>query len=184
MKLICIGDEQHISGYSIGVAFVAFFQIISSDPKKNQVYLTIIVSVIGYFFSLGRYFVNRGSKYWQENWERHVKYLEQKIQGPLFSYVKIPDQRFWNLTDSYPFSVSRVNQLLNVLMILFWLVAFEISLIKTFTIANNELCLAILIITVATFLLFGFTFVFYRFSKSSIKRNYGNVKDKGLFLKV
>ncbi|MGH8568044.1 MAG: hypothetical protein ACREXU_08475, partial [Gammaproteobacteria bacterium] len=31
--------------------------------------------------------VNRGSKFWQENWENHVDLLEDQIMGPLYKTV-------------------------------------------------------------------------------------------------
>ncbi|WP_442906362.1 RipA family octameric membrane protein [Halomonas sp. MES3-P3E] len=30
---------------------------------------------------------NRGSKFWQKNWEKHVGQLEDKVTGPLYKII-------------------------------------------------------------------------------------------------
>ncbi|TRX70719.1 hypothetical protein [Carboxylicivirga sp. M1479] len=117
----------------IAATFAAFFVLLNSDKIDNYRFITIAVSVIGLFFSVGWYFVNRGSKHWQENWEEHVSYLERSIQGPLFGFVKTPVDKFYQLTKGYPLSVSKVNQILSLMMILFWLGGFVFSLNFTFS---------------------------------------------------
>ncbi|WP_312763518.1 hypothetical protein [Epilithonimonas sp.] len=78
------------------------------------------VSLLGYIFSLGWYFVNRGSKVWQENWERHIGFLEDYLNGPLFKTVIKPNLYFTYLNSSYPYSVSKVNQMLSLFVTIFW----------------------------------------------------------------
>jgi hypothetical protein len=70
------------------------------------------VSCIGLILSTSWYLVNRGSKYWQENWERHVDLLEDEFAGPLYK-MTIADEQFhwWKLLKGFPVSVSKVNQL-------------------------------------------------------------------------
>jgi hypothetical protein len=172
----------------IGAAFVAYFQLITA--KENiipNVYL-IVISIIGYFFSLGWYFVNRGSKYWQENWEDHVYWLEKEICGPLYSTVKTPNQKFFHLTNSFPFSVSRVNQLLNLIMLLFWAGAFIYSIVITFQlnfiIENNELWKSIGYIAIGVIIITSVTFVFFIYSKSSIRKDFEKNKQCGIFISI
>jgi len=43
-----------------------------------------LLECIGLLLSAAWYLVNRGSKYWQENWERHVDVLEDQVVGPLY----------------------------------------------------------------------------------------------------
>jgi FtsH-binding integral membrane protein len=113
----------------IAASITAFFVLLSSkDVTENHKWFIPIVAFIGYFFSLGWYYVNRGSKYWQENWERHVDKLEKKLHGPLFRYVKVPDKKLNDWMDEYPFSVSKINQFLSLLIVFFWIAAFIYSL--------------------------------------------------------
>ncbi len=117
----------------IAASVTAYFLILTSDNIAKFKHLTIIISLIGYLFSLGWYFVNRGSKYWQENWERHVGKLEQKVIGPLFACCKIPEKTKWNdILKGFPMSVSKVNQFLSFVMIIFWLYLFVYSLLFSY----------------------------------------------------
>lgn len=88
------------------------------STKPEYIFL---ISCIGFILSLSWYLVNRGSKYWQENWERHVDALEDEIIGPLYkttlNYSKC--QRY-NLLKSYPFSVSKINQIISLYITFIW----------------------------------------------------------------
>ncbi len=70
----------------IAVAFGGYFAILSANNEnlKEKDYLAYIVSCIGLLFTWAWFLVNRGSKYWQENWENHVDLLEDPITGPLY----------------------------------------------------------------------------------------------------
>ena len=71
--------------------------------------------------SIAWYFGNRGSKYWQSNWEKHVDYIEDSIYGSLYKTILKRDEfKFWDLTNAYPFSVSRINHVLNLFAIIIW----------------------------------------------------------------
>jgi len=75
----------------------------------------LIVSCLGVVFSVTWYLVNRASKFWQENWEHHVNLLEGRVIGPLYKTVlSDADIKFWKLSGSYPFSVSKLNQILSL----------------------------------------------------------------------
>lgn len=113
-------------------ADIAAFALIYARMEENGDYkkfiLMIIFSMLGVFFSVGWYFANRGSKYWQENWEDHIGVLVTKEAGPIFKYHKAPNDPFFKLNGNYPFSVSRINQFLSLLTAIFWLGLFEFSL--------------------------------------------------------
>src|SRR5215472_13152802 len=68
----------------IAGSFAGYFVVQTSKPDDVRRSLVLLVSCLGFLLSLGWYLVNRGSKYWQENWERHVDLLETKIVGPLY----------------------------------------------------------------------------------------------------
>lgn len=110
----------------IGATFVAFFvaQGSISDSKTD---LSVFLSCIGIVFSFGWYCVNKGSKYWQENWEKHVDNLENCVTGPLFKieltrnneYTKY--EKFNNLiTGPAQLSVSKINILISLYVIILW----------------------------------------------------------------
>jgi hypothetical protein len=74
----------------IAAGFVSYFALISSVNYHSLKRHVLLVSVIGFIFSYFWYFVNRGSKFWQDNWERHVDYLEGLSIGSLYKVVLNP----------------------------------------------------------------------------------------------
>lgn len=102
----------------IAAAFAGYFAL-ANQPQKE---LSLTVACIGLILSFSWYLVNRGSKYWQTNWERHVDCLEDEGNGPLYKTTLSKDEfsvfRFWS---GYPFSVSRVNQLVSLFTVIIWL---------------------------------------------------------------
>lgn len=65
----------------ITATFAGYFALLSSHQIPG---LILLVNCIGLVLSIGWYLVNRGSKYWHSNWERHVDILEDEIIGPLY----------------------------------------------------------------------------------------------------
>jgi hypothetical protein len=66
-------------------------------------------------FSVGWYLVNRGSKAWQKNWEAHVDLLEDEVIGPLYkTTINRYKYELMDPVDAFPFSVSKINQLLSL----------------------------------------------------------------------
>jgi len=68
--------------------------------------------------------VNRGSKYYQENWENHLDLLEDDITGPLYKTL-LERPGFENLTEMLvtgpcAISVSKVNQWVSVYVLFVW----------------------------------------------------------------
>lgn len=108
--------------------FIAYFAAF----RESLVYVSVTLSLLGFLFSFGWYLVARGSKVWQENWEMHIGFLEEEIHGPLFKTFGLPNTNFWYLFKEYPFSVSKVNQILSLFTSLFWLGVFLFSLNKLF----------------------------------------------------
>lgn len=103
----------------IGAAFGGFFAVQSMRAPFEMAYL---LACLGLVFSTAWYFGNRGSKCWQKNWESHVDLLEEEVMGPLYKTgINRYAYRFLNLTDAYPFSVSKINQILNLFIIAIWL---------------------------------------------------------------
>ena len=68
----------------IAVTFAGYFAVqgassLSLDYKKRL--FSFIIGCAGFIFSLAWFFVNKGSKFWQENWENHVAILGRPIVG-------------------------------------------------------------------------------------------------------
>lgn len=117
-----------------------FAGYIALKSKSTDNIALLLVSTIGLCFSVGWYFVNRGSKYWQGNWERHVDVLESEFHGPLYKTTPShTDFSFFKFNSAYPFSVSRVNQILSLFVVLIWVSLFVSSLSRCnwFPIADN-----------------------------------------------
>lgn len=113
----------------LAVALAGYFGIFSAkdlqDHPNERAEALFIVSCLGFVFSVAWYFVNRGSKFWQENWEKHVDLLEDPVNGPLYKIVlSDAETHFLKFWGPYPFSVTRLNQLLSLFVaVLFLLLA-------------------------------------------------------------
>jgi len=109
----------------IAVAFAGYFAILSSQYIPNKLFLSFVVSSIGFVFTFAWYLVNRGSKYWQENWENHLDLLENEITGPLYKTVlERPGLNTLSeklVTGPLSVSVSKINQWVSVFVLVIWL---------------------------------------------------------------
>jgi hypothetical protein len=93
----------------------------TSEPMEP--WLSLLFSALGLVFSFAWFLVNRGSKFWQNNWERHVDLLEDMTIGPLYKIVAI-NTRTNPLVDAGQFSVTRINQMLSLFVTVVWSVLF------------------------------------------------------------
>ncbi len=103
----------------IVLVFGAFITVLTSDDKckaVSELSLELYLIAIGLLFSIAWYLVIKGSKCWQENWEAHIDFLEDYVSGPLYKTVYYKGQRFY--------SVSKINELLALLVVLVWLSLF------------------------------------------------------------
>ncbi|HEX2206749.1 MAG TPA: hypothetical protein VHG93_03650 [Longimicrobium sp.] len=118
----------------IGAALVAYGAVRTlPGTEKND--FSVFVSCLGFLFSFAWYCVNRGSKYWQENWENHVDLLEDSVAGPLYKVVirRAPAGKWYqklgtHLTGPHPFSVSKINQIISLYVTGFWVLLVWYSL--------------------------------------------------------
>src|SRR6267378_6754839 len=53
-------------------ATLAGFVAVQASSSGNKTDLSVLLSNLGFVLSFGSLCVNRGSKFWQENWEYHV----------------------------------------------------------------------------------------------------------------
>lgn len=111
----------------IGAALAGFVAIQASNASTKQD-LSVVLSCVGLVFSVAWLCVNRGSKFWQENWEKHVDMLEDEVSGPLYKVVlSRGNPKGWKqigkhiMTGPSPLSVSKINQLISLYVSLLWL---------------------------------------------------------------
>src|ERR1051326_3059131 len=108
----------------IAAAFAGYFAILSSEHLEDKEYLAFVIGCIGLLFTWAWFLVNRGSKYWQENWENHVDMLEDEHTGPLYKTVLHREEQT-DLIEKYilgpaPISVSKVNQWVSSFTLCIW----------------------------------------------------------------
>jgi hypothetical protein len=101
-----------------------------------------LLNSFGIIFSIAWYFVNRGSKFWQVNWERHMGVMEEKVFGSLYKTTNympyyLSPRRFANLVGPFPFSVSKINHLLNLFLISVWALLYILFIKDNLQYFNN-----------------------------------------------
>lgn len=116
----------------------SYFAVLTTTAKEVQCHPLLkaealsVISCLGFVFSVAWYFVNRGSKFWQENWEKHVDLLENSVHGPLYKRVLSADHPcFRRLLRPYPFSVSKINQILSLVITVAFLLLTLATLVTT-----------------------------------------------------
>jgi hypothetical protein len=101
-----------------GAALAAHLNALLSE---NNYEVLLLTSCIGFVFAFAWYLVNRASKFWQANWEKHVDLLENAVHGPLYKII-IDTPPWWKLHKAYPLSVSKINQLLSLFIVVIFIV--------------------------------------------------------------
>lgn len=109
----------------IAATFAGYFAVLSAEHMKDKDFNAYVLACVGLIFSLAWFLTNRGSKYWQENWENHVDMLEDGITGPLYKTVlhrpKNMDLLSRTIEGPAPFSVSQINQWVSLFTVAVWL---------------------------------------------------------------
>ena len=105
----------------IGAVFVGYYSIINTAGKYQKEWLLLPLAALGFLLSLLWYMANRGSKFWQENWEAHIKELSTHLGVPIFGIIKRRAHSIRNLMQEYPFSVSKINQMVSLIVTFAWL---------------------------------------------------------------
>lgn len=125
------------------VIFAGYFAVLGAKLEdlsyREKLFSLLLISCLGFIFSYCWFLVNKGSKYWQNNWERHVDMLENKIMGPLYKTVIQEENKkglISYITSAGEYSVSKVNQTLSFFLVIVWGL---ISLINILKIGNDYL---------------------------------------------
>lgn len=131
----------------IASALVGYANLVKDVPA-----LSVLVACFGFVCSVAWSLVNRGSKYWQENWESIVAENENAITGELFkSRAEQQNKGFW-LT-SRKFSVSKVTIALSDFTVIIWasLMGYHLFEATTNNIATSSNAVTIVAIVVTIF---------------------------------
>lgn len=106
----------------IGAAFIAY----ASFAKEGS-NLALIIANFGVVCSFAWTMANRGSKYWQENWEKKVEKTEVHITGLLFKCPEEEDKTKFFLYRARKYSVSKLTIALSDYVLFLWscLVIYE-----------------------------------------------------------
>lgn len=105
--------------------YIAYYKVFTMDCSKLQdtsliqPMVLLALSFLGCFFSLAWLMVNKGSKFWQKNWETHVYLLEDEVMGPLFkNHLNSKSGSLLCPIKEYDFSVSKVNMIASLIITL------------------------------------------------------------------
>ncbi|MFT3911450.1 MAG: hypothetical protein QM737_18650 [Ferruginibacter sp.] len=101
-------------------AFTAYF--IVSDPSKfaSKPIYELLVVCIGFIFSLSWYLVNRGSLYWQSNWERMIEAIEESLEIDFYKSNLVSKNKVSHVFSWYPYSLGRINIMVSLFVCTIW----------------------------------------------------------------
>ncbi len=102
-------------GGFIAAAAVAYTTVLGKSQR-----LATVIACFGVVCSFAWTLANRGSKYWQENWEEKVAQSEDDVTGRLFKDPEgIQDKGIWLSARKY--SVSRLAIALSDYLVILWI---------------------------------------------------------------
>ena len=89
-----------------GALFVGYCSEIFKDAPSMKIIISFLGVVISWIWLL----VNKGSKYWQENWENHINLLEEELGNEIYKVTLSRSFSIFNPFKNFAFSVSQLNQ--------------------------------------------------------------------------
>jgi hypothetical protein len=129
--------------------------------------IRFVLAALGMCVCLGWNQANRGSKFWQDNWEHHVDVLEDYVYGPLYKIViSKTSHSIYSPTAPYPSSVSKINSLLSLLFTVAGSMLFLAECISYYNIGSTLIKVIIFAILIAWIV--GYPF----FARSEIAKIY------------
>jgi hypothetical protein len=145
-----------------GAALIGYLSALTGKEIENRSDALLLTSCVGLLFSVAWYLVNRASKFWQLNWEAHVDLLEDPVHGPVYKTVFDGPTPWWKLNGAYPFSVSKVNQLLSLFVVAIFFSLATNTLLKYYTPSRNweilpTMCVICTLIGLVSLVAFGRT---------------------------
>lgn len=104
-----------------GFIAAAFVAVAALEAKSHA--LPIVVSGFGMVCSLAWTLANRGSKYWQEQWESKIEDVEDNVTGSLFKREEPRQDKGWWLSGRR-YSVSKLTIAVSDYVFLVWIAMF------------------------------------------------------------
>lgn len=163
----------------ITVIYTALFAVLckyvdcscTDTPCKYSFFVPVIsaLSGLGFFFSVAWHMVNKGSKFWQKNWETHVSLLEKSEIGPLYDVYLNPKTTGsrWKPTKEFDFSVTKVNMWASFMM-MFCSLATGIGCIKWLIFDRKE-SIAFIVIPFGIIFIFTIFMIFFSHGNDDIE---------------
>ena len=94
----------------IAATFTGYILVLSKANDGNEKTIILyLLNCMGIFTSSVWCLELKGSKYWQENWEKHVSDKEAEVHGEVFNKIITLNNHSILGLKSYPFSVSKLN---------------------------------------------------------------------------
>ena len=116
----------------LGMIFSTFSKEVNEELSlKNMcelpglsLFALAITAFFCFFFSLAWALVNKGSKFWQKNWEAHIDTLEENVTGNLYktflnTNLKSDEKDFSKnplSCKAYDYSVTKITTLTSILL--------------------------------------------------------------------
>lgn len=136
----------------IAATFAGYFAVLAAEHMRDKEFNAYVLACVGLIFSLAWFLTNRGSKYWQENWENHVDMLEDGTTGPLYKTIlhrpKEKNILLRTIEGPAPFSVSQINQWVSLFTVTVWL-PLVVNVLPNFN-RNHSISIKHAVIGVAT----------------------------------
>ena len=109
--------------------FASLGLTLKADDQTALIKLASIgIAALGFFTTCAWYFIEKGSKAWQHNWELHIDYLEDSITGQLYKTMLRLGKK-----DDF-FSVSKITRTVIIAFGVSWFLAsFFVTLNATST---------------------------------------------------
>jgi hypothetical protein len=112
--------------------FISVSLITYTTLSFKRPIIALFISCFGLICSISWSMINRGSKYWQEYWEKQVEDSEVEITGPLFSVDgNVQQKGLW--LSARKFSPSKITIALSDYTSTLWLFLLAIQIITQFS---------------------------------------------------
>ena len=126
--------------------------------------IKLLLACLGFLVSFAWFCANRGSKFWQENWEANIHHLSNKLGLPIFELIPYEPMAWHKFDSKYPYSVSKINQIVSFIITLFWI--FIIGVTLYFKMSGLPVCCILLIMLGLLGAIIFFGWVVHRFSEN------------------
>lgn len=143
-----------------GFVAAALFGYVGALNEHSH--LTVIFALFGLVCSIVWSQGNRGSKYWQEYWEKKVNFYQHHATGNIFYDRKPTNPSFWQVFEGRRISVSKLTMALSDFTVFLWLLLCVGALVDPVILKNQQGRIAPILL-LATL---GYCLYFLRKSKS------------------